>query len=115
MEEILQRLDANLNRYDTRVPSLFCDEHVISQMEAPGMRNQVTATDSIYRRRRTPNSDHTVSLVESREIVKVDGKPATSQNLSGPSLLSGWFEAGPALLSASQSACTNYSQSIFRP
>src|SRR5215469_1152257 len=32
LDEILQRLEANLSHYDKSVPNLFCDEHVVSQM-----------------------------------------------------------------------------------
>jgi hypothetical protein len=53
LEEILQRLEANLNHYDTGVPSFFCDEHVISQVES-GLRNQDTITDSVFRLKRIP-------------------------------------------------------------
>jgi hypothetical protein len=105
LEEILQRLEANLNHYDTRVPSFFCDEHGVSEVE-PGQRNQVT--DSVFRLKRTANPDHTTALVESREIKNVDGKPATSQDMSGPALLSGAFEGGLAIVSLSQTACMNY-------
>jgi len=107
LEEILQRLEANLNHYDTGLPSLFCDEHVISQVE-PGLRNQNTVTDSVFRLKRTPNPDHTTTLVESREIKNVDGKPAASQNMDGPTLLSGAFEGGLAVVSLNQTACMNY-------
>src|ERR1700722_16780649 len=74
LEEVLERIEANLNHYDTGVPSFFCDEHVISQVE-PGLRNQDTITDSVFRLKRTPNPDHTTTLVELREIKNVDGKP----------------------------------------
>jgi hypothetical protein len=107
LEEILQRIDANLNHYDAGVPSFFCDEHVVSQVE-PGLRNQDTITDSVFRLKRTPNPDHTTTLVESREIKKVDGKPATSQDMDGPTLLSGAFEGGLAVVSLNQTACMNY-------
>jgi hypothetical protein len=109
LEEILQRLEANLNHYDTGLPSLFCDEHVISKVE-PGLRNQNTVTDSVFRLKRTPNPDHTTTLVESREIKNVDGKPAASQDqdMDGPTLLSGAFEGGLAVVSLSQTACMNY-------
>jgi hypothetical protein len=105
--EILERLEANLNRYDSGLPSLFCDEHVVSQVE-PGLRAQDTVTDSVFRLKRTANADHTTSLVESREIKSVDGKPATSQEMNGPTLLSGAFEGGLAVVSLSQTACMNY-------
>jgi hypothetical protein len=108
LQEILERLEANLNHYDTGVPSLFCDEHVISSQVAPGQRDQNTITDSVFRLKRTPNPNHTATLVESREIKTVDGKAATSQNMEGPTMLSGAFEGGLAVVSLNQTACMNY-------
>ncbi|MBW8870448.1 MAG: hypothetical protein JF563_06690, partial [Acidobacteriales bacterium] len=105
--EILQRLEANLNHYDTRLPSLFCDEEVISKVE-PGLPSQNTVTEAIFRLRRTPNSDGTTSLVESREIKSANGKAAVKQNLESPTLLDGAFEGGLAVVSVNQAACINY-------
>ena len=107
LNEILQRLEANLNHYDTSVPSLFCDEHVISRVNS-GLPNQDTITDSVFRLKRTTNPDHTTTLVESREIKNVNGKPATSQNIDGPAMLNGAFEGGLAVVSLKQTACMNY-------
>jgi hypothetical protein len=107
LEEILQRLEANLNHFDTGVPSFFCDEHVISEIEHRPRREE-TITDSVFRLKRTLNPDHTTTLVESREIKTVDGKAATSQDMDGPTMLSGWFEGGLAIVSPRQAACTNY-------
>jgi hypothetical protein len=107
LEEILERLEANLKHYDTRVPSLFCDEHVISQVE-PDLRHQNTITDSVFRLKRTAKPDHTTILVESREIKNVGGKPTTSQDMDGPTLLSGAFEGGLAVVSLNQTACMKY-------
>lgn len=108
LNEILQRLEANLNHYDAAVPSLFCDEHVISRVEQYGPPDQDIITDSIFRLRRTRKPDHTTALVESREIKKVNGKPATSQGIDGPTLLTGAFEGALAAVSLNQSACMNY-------
>jgi hypothetical protein len=107
LDEMLQRIEANLNDYDRGVPSFFCDEQVLSQVE-PGLRNQNTVTDSVFRLKRTANPDHTTTLVESREIKSVDGKPATKQDMDGPALLSGAFEGGLAVVSLNQTACMNY-------
>jgi hypothetical protein len=114
LEEILQRLEANLNHYDAGVPSFFCDEHVVSEREHSqrkmehGQRNENIITDSVFRLKRTLNPDHTTTLVESREIKTVDGKPATSQDMDGPTMLRGWFEGGLAIVSPSQTTCMNY-------
>jgi hypothetical protein len=108
LEEILQRLEGNLNHYDAGVPSFFCDEHVVSEMDHGRRKEDDTTTDSVFRLKRTPQPDHTTTLVESREIKTVDGKPATSQKIDGPTMLRGWFEGGLALVSPSQTACMNY-------
>ena len=102
LDEILERLEANLHHYDSSLPSLFCDEHVLSQVGA-GRHDQKTVTDSVFRLKRTENSNHTTTLVESREIKKVNGKPPASQDMRGPSLLSGAFGgASLAVVSLSQ-------------
>lgn len=107
LAEILERLDANLHHYDAAVPSLFCQEHAVSQVW-PGAANENTVTDSVFRLRRSSAPNHTTALEESREIQKVNGKPATSQNIDGPTLLSGVFEGGLAVVSLSQQACMRY-------
>ncbi len=107
LDEILERLEANLNHYDKSLPSLFCDEHVVSRMD-PGVGDTV---DSIFRVKRSENPDHTMSLAESRELQTVDGRPATSQSMMGfPSVLSGAFEGGFAVVSLSQKACMKYTR-----
>ena len=109
MEEILQRLEANLSHYDTRVPSVFCDEHVISQIVESGRHDENTTTDSVFRLKRIPSADQTTTtLVELREIKSVNGKPPTKQEMHGPSLLSGAFEGGLAVVSLNQTACMSY-------
>src|SRR5215469_2997830 len=102
LDEILQRLEANLNHYDKSLPSLFCNEHVVSSMK-PGVGERATVTDSIFRLKRVENSDHTTSLAESREIQKVNGQPSSEQPLKGfPSMVVGVFEGGLAVVSLSQ-------------
>jgi hypothetical protein len=108
LEEILSRLETNLNHYDSGIPSFFCEEHLISQVD-PGQRSQNTVTDSVFRLKRVLDADHTATLEESREVKKVDGKPATAQGIDGPAMLSGVFEGAPAVVSLNQTACTNYS------
>ncbi|HZY63576.1 MAG TPA: hypothetical protein VFE38_13735 [Edaphobacter sp.] len=108
LDQILERLQANLNHYDTNVPSLFCDEHVISSQVEPGHRDQNTIIDSVFRLRRKKDTDGKNVLAESRDIKKINGKPATSQDMKGPTLLSGAFEGGLAIVSSEQTVCMNY-------
>ena len=105
--EILQRLQENLDQYDSGVPSFFCDEHVVSRM-VPDIHNRETVTDSVFRLKRTPHSDHTTTLEESREVKTVNGQPATRQEIDGPSIVRGAFEGGLAVVSLNQTSCMNY-------
>jgi hypothetical protein len=108
LDQILERLQANLNHYDSSVPSLFCDEHVISSQMAPHQADEITTTDSTFRLKRTPGPGERTMLAESREIRRVNGKPATSQDMDGPAILSGAFEGGLAVVSVRQKACMSY-------
>jgi hypothetical protein len=114
LEEILQRLKANLSYYDAKVPSFFCDEHVVSQRQS-GTGERDSVTESVFRLKRTANPDHTTTLVESRDIKTVDGKPAVSDDVDGPTLLDGAFEGGLAVVSLTQSVCTNYTLQKINP
>jgi hypothetical protein len=114
LEEILQRLEANLRYYDAKVPSFLCDEHVASQRQSgAGERDRVT--ESVFRLKRAANPDHTTTLVESRDIKTVDGKPAVSDDVDGPTLLEGAFEGGLAVVSLAQSVCMNYTLQKIDP
>jgi hypothetical protein len=108
LDEILRRLEANLNHHDASVPDIFCDERVVSSQMGPGESDRKTVTDSTFRLRRTLKPDHTITLEESREIKSIDGKPPRSQQLNGPALLNGLFESGLAIVSVNQEACMHY-------
>jgi hypothetical protein len=105
--EILQRLQENLDQYDSGVPSFFCDEHVVSRVE-PGLPSQNTVTDSVFRLKRVVNPNHTTTLEESREVKTVNGRPATKEKIDGPSIVDGAFEGGLDVVSLNQTACMNY-------
>jgi hypothetical protein len=106
--EILEQLEANLNRYDAAVPNFFCDEHALSARIEPNQRDENAITDSIFRLKRIHNHDHTTTLEESREIKSIDGKPTESQDVDFPTTLDGMFEGGLAVVTLSQAACMNY-------
>ena len=114
LDDILLGLENSLHHYDTSIPSFFCDEHVVSQM-VPAPASQNTVTNSIFRLKRSVNADNSTSLDESREVKTVNGRPATSQDLSGPSVLSGVFEGGLAVVSLNQKACMRYNLERIRP
>ena len=114
LDNILQGLENNLHHYDTSIPSFFCDEHVVSQM-FPAPTSQNTVTNSIFRLKRSVSPDNTPSLDESREIKTVNGRPPTSQDIDGPSVLSGVFEGGLAVVSLNQKACMRYTLERIRP
>jgi hypothetical protein len=109
--EILQRLQETLNQYDSSVPSFFCDESVTTfAQRGPGPVNTMvgTVTDSTFLLKRIPRPDDQVTLRESREVKKVNGKPVTGDSVGGGILTVGAFSDGMALVSLSQQACMDY-------
>jgi len=106
--EILQRLQENLNQYDSSVPSFFCDERVLTASPRAPMGYGGTVTDSTFLLKRIPRPDDQVILRESREVKKVNGKPATGDSIGGGMLSVGAFSNGLALVSLSQQACMDY-------
>jgi hypothetical protein len=107
LDEILQQLEKNLHAYDAKVPSLFCNEHVVSRID-PSQLHGNTVTDSIFRLKRTANPDLSTHLEESRDIKSVDGRPATGETIYGPAILQGAFSGGVATVSLEQQACMSY-------
>ena len=116
LEGILRRSQENLDQYNARVPSFFCDEQVVSSRgDLYRLLFNRTVTDSNFRLKRVPNPDGTITLQESHEVKTVNGLPATGDSVSGPANLSGAFSNGLALVSQSQKACMKYSRAPVKP
>ncbi len=108
LDEILARLEHNLQIYETTVPSFFCDEHVVSGV-IPSIGIPDTVSDGIFRLKRIVNPDKTINLEESRLVKTVNGKPADAEDLNGPVVLKGAFSGGLAIVSLGQKTCMRYS------
>ena len=122
LEEILTRLQKNLDRYDSTVPSFFCDEEVDASARrghpSPGyvpMTVGGTATDSTFFLQRISRPNDPMTLKESREVKKVNGKLAPANSIGGGKLYDGAFTDGLALVSLSQQACMQYSLEPIDP
>lgn len=112
--EILQRLQENMNLYDSAVPSFFCDEHVVASVHSRGGRGG-TVTDSTFYLKRIPGPDDKMNLQESREVKRVNGERATADSIGGGFLLEGAFSNGLALVSMSQQVCMDYLLKSINP
>jgi hypothetical protein len=110
LDEILLRLESNLNHYDKNVPNFFCNEHVVSSMRY-AKDHQSTVTDSIFRVVRTSSG----TLTESHEIQAVNGTPARGERVGGPTSVSGVFTGGLDAVSLSQNACMSYTLQPIDP
>jgi hypothetical protein len=110
LDEILLRLEGNLNHYDKQVPDFFCNEHVVSSLSY-GQKHQSTVTDSVFRVARTSSG----TLTESREIKAVNRTPAKGEHVGGPAILSGVFTGGLDAVSLSQKACMSYTLQPIEP
>ncbi len=107
LDDILLAIENNLHRYDTTVPSFFCDEQVVSTM-VPGPKKQNATTDSTFRLKRVPGIDRKTTLEESREVKSVNGHPTSGGDFNGPSMVGGAFSGGLSIVSLSQKACMRY-------
>jgi hypothetical protein len=103
LDQILLRLEGNLNHYDKQVPDFFCKEHVVSSL-IYGQKHQSTLTDSVFRVVRSLSE----TLIESREIKAVNSTPADGEHVGGPAILSGAFTGGLDVVSLRQKACMSY-------
>jgi hypothetical protein len=110
LDEILLRLENNLDRYDKQVPNFFCSEHIVSSLTY-GKKRQSTVTDSVFRVTRTVPG----ALTESHEIKAVNGTPASGERVGGPTTLSGVFSGGLDAVSLRQKACMSYALQPIQP
>jgi hypothetical protein len=110
LDEILLRLENNLDRYDKQVPNFFCNEHVVSSL-IYGQKHQSTVTDSVFRVTRTVSR----ALSESHEIKAVNGTALNGERVGGPVTLSGVFSGGLDAVSLRQKACMSYTLEPIQP
>jgi hypothetical protein len=109
LDEVLQRLEDNLLRYHSAIPSFFCDEHTVSSLRTANRNEADTTTlDSLFRLKRIPNPDQTTTLTESRDVKTVNGHPANGEEINDPSTVHGAFSGGLSIVSISQKACMDY-------
>ena len=103
LDEILLRLENNLDHYDKQVPNFFCNEHVVSLLSY-GKKQQSTITDSVFRVTRNLSG----TLIEEHEIKVVNGSPANGERVGGPVTVGGVFSGGLDAVSLRQKACMSY-------
>jgi hypothetical protein len=113
LDEVLQKLDANLHRYDTQVPDFFCSEHVVSSLTYANKR-QVSVNDSIFRLKRVTHPDGITVLDESREAKAGNGSVEEKQ-IQGPTTLGGVFSGGLDVVSLDQQSCMSYTLEPTKP
>lgn len=110
LDEILLRLENNLDHYDKQVPNFFCSEHVVSSL-IYGKKQQSTSTDSVFRVTRSLSG----TLTEEHEIKAVNGSPARGERVGGPVSLGGVFSGGLDAVSLRQKACMSYTLLPIQP
>ena len=110
-EGLLARLEAAYVEYLRSVPSLFCDERVRSDFGAVASTHKVaeSQTESVFRLQRVVEGEpQQTTLVESRDIRRVDGKAVRGGSFAGPVVLKGVFGTALALLSPREEGCIRY-------
>ncbi|HXE07209.1 MAG TPA: hypothetical protein VN612_04885 [Acidobacteriaceae bacterium] len=121
LDNVVAKLQANLDEYEASIPSFLADEHMDSTMRQFVMRgasaaNYETIAESVFRLKRDIDSTaHTQSLDESREIKTIDGKPANGRQIDAPTMLSGAFSGGLAIVSKDEQRCMQYTLDPVKP
>ena len=110
LDEILLRLENNLDHYDRQVPDFFCSEHVVSTLTYE-KKHQSTVTDSVFRVTRSLSG----TLLEEHEIKAVNGSPAKGERVGGPVSVGGVFLRGLDAVSLRQKACMSYTLQPIQP
>ena len=121
LDDVVAKLQANLDDYDKSIPSFVADEHMESTMRQFAMRgasapNYETIAESVFRLKRDIDSEnHTETLNESREIKIIDGKPANGREIDAPEMVSGAFSGGLAMVSTDEQPCMRYALEPVKP
>ncbi|MBB5061044.1 hypothetical protein HDF16_005780 [Granulicella aggregans] len=103
LDELLLRLQSNLDDYKQAIPSFFCSETVATSLNY-SRKHQVTVTDSIFKVIRSASG----ALMESHEIQAVTGPPVPAGSFGGPGSIRGVLTGGLETVSTSQNACMHY-------
>jgi hypothetical protein len=121
LDDILTKLQNNLDSYGRSIPSFLADEHIDSTehvfISRGGSEHPTVAiAESVFRLKRDVDpSGQKVVLDESREIKTIDGKPANGRDLDAPTTFSGAFSSGLALVSQAEQACMRYALESPQP
>lgn len=113
LDQILTRVHENFDAYLASLPNIFADEHLVSSMSAhddgAGNVSLNSTTDSIFRLKRSDPDATLIRLIEARQIMSIDHRPApANQTLTGPELVSGAFSYGASFLSPELKRCYDY-------
>ena len=122
VDQVVQRLQANLDFYDKSIPSFLADEHIDSLKHefaargASAAANTETIAESVFRLKREINSaTNTYALTESRDVNIIDGRPAKGRAIDAPTMLTGAFSGGLAFVSVDERSCMRYSLEKTKP
>jgi hypothetical protein len=108
LNDILMHLQENLWDYLANVPNFFCDEHVVSILKQPEIRDIKTTTESVFRLIRSKTVGQAATFSESREVKTVNRHAAKGDEIHGPAIFSGAFSTAFGTVSLEMSRCFDY-------
>ena len=112
LDEVVAKLQNNLDSYERSIPSFLADEHIYStqrHIRTGSGPDDTTSAESVFRLKRDLDPGrHIPELDESREIKTIDGQPANGRDIDAPTTFSGAFSSGLALVSKDEQACMRY-------
>ena len=115
VDQVVQKLQANLDAYDKSIPSFMADEyidsykHEFSARGASATGNVETIAQSVFRlKKEIDHATNTFSFSESRDVSIIDGRPAKGRQINAPSMVIGAFSGGLAFVAEDQRTCRTY-------
>jgi hypothetical protein len=114
LDQLLSQVEAKSDRYNATVPGFACDEHIVSQEFHQGQLKRETTADGVFSVIRSASTPNT--LEESREIKRINGKPAVNKKMNLPLSFSGGFSGAlTKFLSREHRLCFEYAADTSTP
>jgi hypothetical protein len=107
IDEVLKQMGEHLIHFDKRISSVFCEEHVDSQLSSE-TGDEAVSRDFTFRLKRTRDAHGELSFVESRDRKEESSPDRSTHDKELPSTLDGGFESALALISPEQAQCLRY-------
>ena len=107
-QDILDHLQQHIQEYRSSLPDFMCNEKVTSTKLSSGKAGETTVTESVFEVRPRASRSTGTSLVETREIRAVNGKPSHAKKMKGPFRFNGGIVDALAVFDGNAANCRQF-------